>query len=59
MLKHVIGLREVNVVIIYEQIKWHEEQPSASDHASVLLPLSNLGRKHILMARSIAEGPNF
>ena len=41
---------------MYEQSKWHEAQPSASDEASALLLLSNLGRKHILMARSEAEG---
>ena len=32
-------------------------QPRASNEASVLLPLSNLGRKHILMAQSEAEAP--
>ena len=47
-----------NVVIIHEQSKWHEAQTSASDEANALLLLSNLGRKHILMARSEAEGPN-
>ena len=50
---------EMNVVIIDEQSKWHKAHTSASDNASVLLPLSNLGRKHILMAQSKAEGPNF
>ena len=44
---------------MHKQSKWHEAQPSASDEASALLLLSNLGRKHILMARSEAEGPNF
>ena len=44
---------------MHEQSKWHEAQPSASDEANALLLLSNLGRKHILMARSEAEGPNF
>ena len=43
---------------MHEQSKWHEAQPSASDEANALLLLSNLGRKHILMARSEAEGPN-
>ena len=45
--------------MMHKQSKWHEVQPSASDEASALLLLSNLGRKHILMARSKAEGPNF
>ena len=44
---------------MHEQSKWHEAQPSASDESNALLLLSNLGRKHILMARSEAEGPNF
>ena len=44
---------------MHKQSKWHEAQPSASDEASALLLLSNLGRKHILMAQSKAEGPNF
>ena len=44
---------------MHEQSKWHEAQPSASDDASALLLLSNLGRKHILMAQREAEGPNF
>ena len=48
-----------NIAIMHEQSKWHEAQPSASDEASALLLLSNLGCKHILMARSKAEGPNF
>ena len=48
-----------NIAIMHEQSKWHEAQPSASDEANALLLLSNLGRKHILMARSEAEGPNF
>ena len=33
-------------------------QPRASNEASVVLSLSNLGRKQILMAQSEAEGPN-
>ena len=37
-------------IIIHEQSEWPEAQPRASNEASVLLPLSNLGRKHILMA---------
>ena len=47
-----------NIVIMYEQSKWQEAQLSASDEANTLLLLSNLGRRHILMARSKAEGPN-
>ena len=47
-----------NWVIIHEQSEWPEVQPRASNKASVLLPLSNLGRKHILMAQNEAEGPN-
>ena len=49
----------MNIVIMHKQSKWHKAQLSASDEASALLLLSNLGRKHILMARSKAEGPNF
>ena len=52
-------IRSHNIVIMHKQSKWHEAQPSASDEASALLLLSNLGRKHILMARSEAEGPIF
>ena len=48
-----------NVLIINKQSKWHKAQPSATDDAIVLLLFSNLGRKHILMAQSEAEGPNF
>ena len=44
---------------MHKQSKWHEAQPSASDEASALLLLSNLGCKHILMAQSEAEGPHF
>ena len=36
-----------------------EAQPRDTNGRVVLLPLSTLGRKYILMARSIAEGPNF
>ena len=54
-----IHLDRLNIAIMHEQSKWHEAQPSASDEANALLLLSNLGRKHILMARSEAEGPNF
>ena len=48
-----------NIVIMYEQSKWQEAQLSASDEANTLLLLSNLGRRHILMAQSDVEGPNF
>ena len=53
------GLKLDNIAIMHEQSKWHEAQLRASNEASVLLLLSNLGRKHILMAQSEAEGPNF
>ena len=36
-----------------------EAQPRDTNNRGVLFLLSTLGRKHILMARSIAEGPNF
>ena len=36
-----------------------EAQPRDTNNRGVLSLLSTLGRKHILMARSIAEGPNF
>ena len=48
-----------NIVITHEQSEWHNVQPSTSDEVSVLLLLSNLGRKHILMARNEAKGPKF
>ena len=57
--KNACGVFNSIVVIMHKQSKWHEAQPSASDEASALLLLSNLGRKHILMAGSEAEGPNF
>ena len=44
---------------MYEQSEWPEAQPRVSNEASVFLTLSNLVRKHILMAQSEAEGPNF
>ena len=44
---------------MHKESKWHEAQLSASDEASALVLLSNLGCKHILMARSEAEGPNY
>ena len=53
------NLEKNNKEIIHDQSEWHEVQPSASNEVSVLLLLSNLGRKHILMARSKAEGTNF
>ena len=43
---------------MHKQSKWHEAQPSASDEANALLLLSNIGRKHILMAQSEAKGLN-
>ena len=36
-----------------------EAQPRDTNDRVVLFLLDTLGRKHILMARSIAEGPNF
>ena len=48
-----------NVVVIHELSKCHKSQPGASDDACVLLPSSNLVRKHGLMAQNEAEGPNF
>jgi len=36
-----------------------EAQPRDTNGRVVLFPLTILGRKHILMARSIAEGPIF
>ena len=48
----------INIAIMHKQSKWHKAHPSASDEASALLLLSNLGHKHILMAQSEAEGPN-
>ena len=53
------NLRHNNVVIILEQSEWPDTQPRASNKVSVLLPLSNLGRKHILMAKNEADGPNY
>ena len=44
---------------MHKQSKWQKVQPSASDEASALLLLSNLGCKYILMAQSEAEGPNY
>ena len=35
-----------------------EAQPRDTNDRGVLSLLMNVGRKHILMARSIAEGPN-
>ena len=36
-----------------------EAQPRDTNNRGVLFPLATIGCKHILMARSIAEGPNF
>ena len=36
-----------------------EAQPRDTNNRGVLFPLATVGHKHILMARSIAEGPNF
>ena len=46
-----------DVVVIHELSKCHKSQPGASDDACVLLPSSNLVRKHGLMAQNEAEGP--
>ena len=48
-----------NIGIIPEVKLVPEAQPRDTNGRVVLFPLSTLGRKHILMARSIAEGPNF
>ena len=44
---------------MHKQSKWHKVQQIPSDEANAILLLSNLGCKHILMARSEADGPNF
>ena len=44
---------------MHKQSKWHKAQPSAFDEASALLLLSNLVRKHILMAWSEADCKSF
>ena len=36
-----------------------EAQPRDANNRGVLFLLDTYGRKHILIARSIAEGPNF
>ena len=36
-----------------------QAQPRDTNNRGVLSPLATLGRKQILMARSIAEGPDF
>ena len=48
-----------NIGIIHEVKLVPEAQPRDTNGRVVLFPLSTLGRKHILMARSMAEGPNF
>ena len=48
-----------NIGIIHEVKLVHEAQQRDTNGQVVLLLLSTLGRKHILMARSFAEGPNF
>ena len=35
-----------------------EAQPRDTNGRVVLIPLSTLGRKYVLMARSLAEGPS-
>ena len=48
-----------NIGIIHEVKLVPEAQPRDTNGRVVLSLLSTLGRKHILMARSLAEGPNF
>ena len=48
-----------NIGIIHEVKLVHEAQLRDTNGRVVLFLLSTLGRKHILMARSFAEGPNF
>ena len=48
-----------NIGIIHEVKLVPEAQPRDTNDQGVLFPLSTLGRKHILMARSMAEVPNF
>ena len=48
-----------NIGIIPEVKLVPEAQPRDTNGRVVLFPLSTLGRKHILMAQSVAEGPNF
>ena len=50
---------DVIIGIIPEVKLVPKTQPRDTNGQVVLFPLSTLGRKHILMARSIAEGPNF
>ena len=49
----------INKGIIPEVKLVPEAQPRDTNNRVVLFLLDTLGRKHILMARSITEGPNF
>ena len=49
----------IAIGIIPEEKFVPEAQPRDTNDRGVLFPLSMLGRKHIVMARSVAEGPNF
>ena len=53
------GVMDDDKEIIPEVKLVPEAQPRDTNNRGVLSLLSTLGRKHILMARSIAEGPNF
>ena len=53
------GNSYANKGIIPEVKSVPEAQPRDTNDQGVLFPLSTLGRKHILMARSMAEVPNF
>ena len=52
-------LEHSNKEIIPEVKLVPEAQPRDTNGRIVLFPLSTLGRKHLLMALSFAEGPNF
>ena len=56
---HTIITVSSNDGIIYEVKLVPEAQPRDTNGRVVLFPLSTLGNKHILMARSLAEGPIF
>ena len=54
-----INFDKTNKGIVPEVKLVPEAQLRDTNNREVLFPLATMGRKHILIARSIAEGPNF
>ena len=58
-LSYTFGNQNINREIIPEVKLVPKAQPRDTNNLRILSALAAIGRKHILMARSVAEGPNY